>query len=57
MATVTDVMGTGFVGISWSAAAAIASTASIPDVTDPMIWYVFADGSGSRASSVRTMKN
>src|SRR6478735_7196140 len=57
VATVTDVMGTGFVGISWSAAAAIASTACIPEVTVPMIWYVFAASSGARASSVRTMKN
>ena len=38
--TLTSAIGTGLVGISWSAAAAMASAVSIPEVTCPMIWYV-----------------
>ena len=35
----------------------MASTASIPDVTFPMIWYVLAEDRISPSLSSRTMKN
>src|SRR5215212_4293478 len=55
--TVTLSIAIGLVGSCASAAAAIASTASIPEVTYPMIWYVLADSSAARAASSRTTKN